>query len=83
MKIQQRRVLHLAAGVLKRLEPRQETRVLLVADLELLLCLQQRVGIEQPLQLERRDDGFVACAGTAFLRNGNGSAAKEHDAESG
>src|SRR5581483_6188197 len=44
-----------APHVEQRLEPRQELRELLVGDLQLLLRLEQRVGVEHPLDFARRD----------------------------
>ena len=44
----------LSPNVLQRLEAREELRELIVADLQLLLRLHQRVGVEHPLDFGRR-----------------------------
>ena len=51
----------LAPRVLQRLEAREELRELLVADLQLLLRLHQRVRVEHPLDLARGDAGIVSA----------------------
>ena len=48
-------LLMLAAHVLQSAEAHDEIRVLLVGQLQLILRLQQRVGLEHPVELARRD----------------------------
>src|SRR5581483_7043481 len=77
-----------APHVEQRLEPRQELRELLVGELQLLLRLEQRVGVEHPLDFARRDPlrlrafgrGCAALSGRPRLgreRRGNAKDTKD------
>ena len=64
------RSLGAAADFLQRFVPRQELRVLVVTELQRILRLHQRVGIEHPLNFGRRDaaGSSVAAAGRGCAR---------------